>query len=803
MQRGTYTFNTTNAAGCDSVATLVLTINNTTASLTNIVRCSNQLPYIWNGTNYNASGTYTFNTTNAAGCDSVATLILTVNNNTTSTTNVTRCSNQLPYNWNGTNYNTAGTYTFNTTNAAGCDSVATLVLTISNTATSTTNVTRCSNQLPYNWNGTDYNTSGTYTFNTTTAAGCDSVATLVLIISNTVTSSTSVNRCPNQLPYVWNGTSYNVGGTYTYTTTSSAGCDSIATLILTVSNVTTSTTNITRCSNQLPYIWNGTSYNAAGTYTFNTTNAAGCDSVATLVLTINNTTASLMNIVRCSSQLPYVWNGTNYNASGTYTFNTINAAGCDSVATLILTVNNNTASTTNVTRCSNQLPYNWNGTNYNAAGTYTFNTTNAAGCDSVATLVLTINNTATSTTNVTRCSNQLPYNWNGTDYNTSGTYTFNTTTAAGCDSVATLVLTISNTVTSSTSVNRCPNQLPYVWNGTSYNVGGTYTYTTTSSAGCDSIATLILTVSNVTTSTTNITRCSNQLPYIWNGTSYNTAGTYTFNTTNAAGCDSVATLVLTVSGVTTSTTNISRCSNQLPYNWNGTDYNTSGTYTFNTTNAAGCDSVATLVLTISNTVTSTTNVTRCSNQLPYNWNGTDYNTSGTYTFNTTSAAGCDSVATLVLTVSNTVTSSTSVNRCPNQLPYVWNGTSYNVGGTYTYTTTSSAGCDSIATLILTVSNVTTSTTNITRCSNQLPYVWNGTSYNAAGTYTFNTTNAAGCDSIATLELIVSGVTTSTTNISRCSNQLPYTWNGTDYSAAVLTRSIRPMRLVVIQWQLLC
>ena len=157
----------------------------------------------------------------------------------------------------------AGTYTFNTINAAGCDSVATLVLTISNTATSTTNVTRCSNQLPYNWNGTDYNTSGTYTFNTTSAAGCDSVATLVLTISNTVTSTTSVNRCLNQLPYVWNGTSYNAGGTYTYTTTSSAGCDSIATLILTVSNVATSTTNITRCSNQLPYMWNGTSYNAA------------------------------------------------------------------------------------------------------------------------------------------------------------------------------------------------------------------------------------------------------------------------------------------------------------------------------------------------------------------------------------------------------------------------------------------------------------------------------------------------------------------------------------------------------------
>ena len=36
------------------------------------------------------------------------------------------------------------------------------------------------------------------------------------------------------------------------------------------------------------------------------------------------------------------------------------------------------------------MPYNWNGTNYAIAGTYTQTYTNAAGCDSIATLVLTV-----------------------------------------------------------------------------------------------------------------------------------------------------------------------------------------------------------------------------------------------------------------------------------------------------------------------------------------------------------------------------------------------------------------------------
>lgn len=46
---------------------------------------------------------------------------------------------------------------------------------------------------------------------------------------------------------------------------------------------TTSDTSIRGCS---PYTWNGTAYTSSGTYTYPTTNAQGCDSTATLHLTI-------------------------------------------------------------------------------------------------------------------------------------------------------------------------------------------------------------------------------------------------------------------------------------------------------------------------------------------------------------------------------------------------------------------------------------------------------------------------------------------------------------------------------------
>src|SRR5204863_310973 len=153
---------------------------------------------------------------------------------------------------------------------------------------------------------------------------------------------------------------------------------------------------------------------------------------------------------------------------------------------------------------------------------YDLTLTSTGGCDSIATLNLTANPAVTSTTNITICNNQLPYSWNGNNYPTAGTYSVTLTSSAGCDSIATLNLTANAVVTSTTDITICNNQLPYSWNGNNYPTAGTYSVTLTSSAGCDSIATLNLTANAVVTSTTDITICNNQLPYSWNGNSYPT-----------------------------------------------------------------------------------------------------------------------------------------------------------------------------------------------------------------------------------------------------------------------------------------
>ena len=78
-----------------------------------------------------------------------------------------------------------------------------------------------------------------------------------------------------------------VAGTYilTLVETDVNGCTGApVTVDVTLIVATTSTTAYTACDT---YLWNGTTYTSSGTYTYSTTNSLGCDSTATLSLTIN------------------------------------------------------------------------------------------------------------------------------------------------------------------------------------------------------------------------------------------------------------------------------------------------------------------------------------------------------------------------------------------------------------------------------------------------------------------------------------------------------------------------------------
>jgi gliding motility-associated-like protein len=94
-----------------------------------------------------------------------------------------------------------------------------------------------------------------------------------------------------------------------------------------------SSISVSVCSN---YVLNNQTYNSTGTYTQTLTNAAGCDSIITLNLTINRKFTTV-NASICQGQ-SYFAGGTNQTTAGIYKDTLLTSLGCDSIITTTLTV---------------------------------------------------------------------------------------------------------------------------------------------------------------------------------------------------------------------------------------------------------------------------------------------------------------------------------------------------------------------------------------------------------------------------------------------------------------------------------
>ena len=303
-----------------------------TTSDTTATACAS---FTWKGIAYAESGDYADTLKNTAGCDSIITLHLTINHSTTGEETLTACDSLY---WNGEWYKESGDYIYTTTNAAGCDSTATLHLTIHHSVSVTLkDTTVCES---YRWVDTTIYTSGTYTRALKTTNGCDSVVTQTVTINYSVEQQVKVTAY-DQYTWIDNKTYTEsiVGPGWSLETV--AGCDSTLTLHLTIKHLHKDTVHHSVCQADLPYVWNGESYDKAGLYNADTIFVTAVDTLRTLDLTVlQPTTGDTIAEARGS----FVWQGKTYIESGEYTHTIVggNAAGCDSIVTLYLTLAHDT-----------------------------------------------------------------------------------------------------------------------------------------------------------------------------------------------------------------------------------------------------------------------------------------------------------------------------------------------------------------------------------------------------------------------------------------------------------------------------
>lgn len=220
----------------------------------------------------------------------------------------------------------------------------------------------------------------------------------------------------------------------------------------------------------------------------------------------------------------------------------------------------------------------------------------------------------------------------------------------------------------------------------------------------------------------------------------------------------------------------------FPSGWTGTSSTnsisttanaTSGNISVSASNNCGSSGFVSKTITVNSPSSSLINQTACGS---FTLNSQTYTTSGIYTQQFTNIAGCDSVLTLNLTVLNPINFSQTVSLCSGESLTVGSNT-YNTSGVYTDTFTATNGCDSIVSTNLTVigqidistnvngSTITVNMSNVSyqwlNCDNgNIPIVGaNAQSYSATsdGNYAVVVTNGSCSDTSSCINITTTGI----------------------------------------------
>lgn len=149
---------------------------------------------------------------------------------------------------------------------------------------------------------------------------------------------------------------------------------------------------------------------APGVYNIVVTDDTGeSGSAQATIFSSGTSTAGSIFVTACANNLPYQFNGLNIYSPGIYMDTLVNAAGCDSMLTLQLSIALPFNSTTNNEICPDQLPYTYDNHVYSSGGLYTYSYTSVSGCDS--TINININTTTDRWLGIVSTSWEDPQNW--------------------------------------------------------------------------------------------------------------------------------------------------------------------------------------------------------------------------------------------------------------------------------------------------------------------------------------------------------------------------------------------------------
>ena len=739
---GTYYQRLQTIHGADSIVVLNLVVHPTYDDTLRAAICQGE-SYTLYGFNETAAGTYTHADTSRYGCDSLFTLVLTVNPVYSTTIDTAIIEDQV-YDFHGIALREQGVYYDTLQTVNGCDSTFILNLVVHQHVRTEFNAEICSNER-YTEHGFDTNITGTYYQRLQTIHGADSIVVLNLVVHPTYDDTLRAAICQGET-YTLYGFNETTAGTYTHADTSRYGCDSLFTLVLTVNPVYDTTITAEICDGSI-YNDYGFEESSAGLYTHSGQSIHGCDSLFRLNLIVNPVYDTLIVDSICIGAT-YDRNGFNEQTTGVYTQHLYSEHGCDSIVRLNLKVIS-FLDTIYADICEGQV-YDLYGFNESRTGVYVDSLQSVWGCDSVVVLNLTVHENYSDTIYAETCDN-IPYTLHGFNADSSGVYVRNLQSVYGCDSVVTLILTVWPTYTIPLNKEICEGET-YIDHGFWLTYPGTFIISShTSCHGCDSLFVLNLAV--------NPTYDELMVANICQGDTFRLqgydnlvaweSGRYRDVIESSSGCDSAKTVILTVNPTYMDTIYGNICEGER-YTEHGFNESSEGIYTNVLTSALGCDSILVLDLKLRQHYELTSTMEICQGE-EYLFGDRILTETGIYKDTLHSEYGCDSIVELHLFVYPIYEDTIYRRICYGD---TYSDENFNVStqGTYQVSYRTANNCDSTITLIL--ETVYYNDTIFETTCQGLDYDFYGTNLTQTGTYTHTLTSVEGCDSIITLNLIV-------------------------------------------------
>lgn len=705
---GTYYHYSTTPYGCDSTSVLQLFVHNKVD--TTVTVCSNDLPYLWtnkwNGstTPLYTAGIYRNDTTYVDGERMFYGLQLIVNEPTDTTIFRTICEGNQ-YNFNGQFLTAAGEYRDTLRNATGCDSVVILHLNVE------PKYLHVIERSVYEgdsveFEGEYYSATGIYPVRLTSSTGCDSIIELRLTVNKLFSDSVSV--CQNELPLLWRGKSIYQSGIYRDTVLDSENKQVIEGIKVNVLPIfrAEEPVVISICEGDF-YKFGASNLTQQGIYYDTLTAINGCDSIVMLSLQVMPQTYQSENR-RIYEGDSVQFNGQWLKESGVYERRSQNANGCTDTYQLILTVLKEFHRDTTATICESDLPFIWHGYEYNATGDYTLPTSWTDSSRVVTTLHLTVNKTFYEERNIAICSGD-EFLYKGRTYDTSTEFYDTIPSLVGCDSVIKYIVSVHPTLEYNIE-KHISDKEPFDFHGRILTNSGAYEWTGKTVAGCDSIEHLTLIVHPSFFQSDTIELCQSDslnYPYQWkdeNGrliATISQSGVYNDSVLTEYGFDSVHQVVVHVHPSYFIKEKYEIGEGEI-LKIHGRDISKPAVYYDTLRTIHGCDSIYHIVINPKTTREFTWNKTICQGDY-FDFFGEKKTNTGRYTY---TSQYKDSIVYLNLTVNPVSYSEKRIIITDKQSSYIYDGqlyTNLQLGeNLFTKALVNQYGCDSIHRIIICV-----------------------------------------------------------------------------------------------------